>query len=215
MKNRCDNDKWKNRSFRENKDIDGWSTGGDNLESNIANFNNQLHRDNYEVHKVSHNGLTTVATEEDGFHHLSFSQIDANDYQKRLENFEVSLDLSQPDFVTERSIGNKFPISDFIHTKKNEKRYNTIDDLVNEPWISTYPTDIVDYPAPRKSENAGTTTTVTIQPTKSSQTEEMTSMKADNAHITKTTDKNNVEVQGEPVDRKFVSSSFDWDDDGT
>ena len=208
-----DNDKWKNRSFRENKDIDGWSTGGDNLESNIANFNNQLHRDNYEVHKVSHNGLTTVATEEDGFHHLSFSQIDANDYQKRLENFEVSLDLSQPDFVTERSIGNKFPISDFIHTKKNEKRYNTIDDLVNEPWISTYPTDIVDYPAPRKSENAGTTTTVTIQPTKSSQTEEMTSMKADNAHITKTTDKNNVEVQGEPVDRKFVSSSFDWDDD--
>ena len=208
-----DNDKWKNRSFRENKDIDGWSTGGDNLESNIANFNNQLHRDNYEVHKVSHNGLTTVATEEDGFHHLSFSQIDANDYQKRLENFEVSLDLSQPDFVTERSIGNKFPISDFIHTKKNEKRYNTIDDLVNEPWISTYPTDIVDYPARRKSENAGTTTTVTIQPTKSSQTEEMTSMKADNAHITKTTDKDNVEVQGEPVDRKFVSSSFDWDDD--
>ena len=150
------------------------------------------------------------------------SQINANDYKKRMDSFEVSLDLSEPDFVSDTLLKSKFPINKFINARKGNLKYTTMDDF----WQSTHPTKIKDDNRFKRYEKnvKPTIATTKVTPTKSNKisnsnlSKKSTPMKQqkfgiDDGLISKEEENREKENNQDEVRRTFVSSSFDWDED--
>ena len=198
---------WKNfaKDTQKNRSLSG---GVNDIEATISTFNNQLEVSNLDDNNSPVDDISDLTKNSP---HGPKTRINANDYKKRLDDFQVSLDLAEPDFVRNTRLKAELPINKFINARKGNLKYTTIDDF----WQSTHATNIEETFQSRFGNKYRTALTTT----KATPTKAYKDIKSNlDKKITQKQfkEKNKNEEKSEThneVRRNFVSSSFDWDED--